>query len=71
MVNLVRSDANKADQLTRVPQRWLHRLKENAELVNQMRVGAVSELFVFKVDIQALSVHYTLQGNPAVTMAEV
>ena len=79
-VALVRSDHNRADKLTRVPQRWLTETKQGAEPVTQGYVAAATSR-----DMQQIrwihhqsghpgirrTLYFAKQVNPAVSKADV
>ena len=70
-VSLVKSSQNKADQLTRVPQRWLD--ATCLHCVRELRLGLTrSRLFINKVVILVSGGHYFVkQIVPRVSKATV
>lgn len=42
-IQLVRLNCNKADHLTRMPQRWLDAIKKEVELVGHLRATSASD----------------------------
>ena len=59
-VSLVKSSQNKADRLTRVPQRWLDAIKRNTGPVQLACTASVNS-----VGLDQIKIAYRQSGHPA------